>query len=517
MHALIFSYAVLAAINLRLIYTIFTAATTPTRHIPGPFLARFTRLWYFRSVYRGTAEKDNIALHRKYARNGQFYAPVVRLGPNLFSIIEPDKQVYGISSKMRKSAWYEGWKHPSQDRWTMFPDQDIQRHAETRKKFQHLYSLSSLKSYEGYVDDCMRIFQARLRELATEGRYIDMGHWFQCYAFDVIGAITYSKRFGFLDAGRDIDGIIEALDKNMPYSTLVGIYAWLHPYLYKVMEKLPGSGAASRTKLMKFAQQNKAKREAQREAWDLEGKGVEEKEEGQPEDFLEKMLDMKRDQKKGVTDYHCQIMGLSNIIAGSDTTAVSLSSVLYHLIKTPRAMQKLRDEVKSAEEQGRLAPDTVSFAVSQEMPYLQACIKEALRVHPAVGLPLWRVVNQGGAEINGEYMPAGSEVGINAWVVHNDRDIWGADVNEYRPERWLEADAERLKKMEQYYLPFGLGARTCIGRHISYLEMTKLVPQIVRTFDFELQHPNPEWKCLNYWFVKPANFYVRVKMLEKEG
>ena len=174
MHPTIVLYAALVVLLLRVLYSIFLAAISPNRHIPGPLLARFTRLWYFQSVYKGTAEKDNYALHRKYARNGKFFAPVVRLGPNLFSIVESDKQVYGIGSKMRKSTWYEGWKHPSPDRWTLFPDQDIARHNDTRKKFQNLYSLSTMKSYEQYVDDCMLIFQDRLKELTASGKFVDM-------------------------------------------------------------------------------------------------------------------------------------------------------------------------------------------------------------------------------------------------------------------------------------------------------------------------------------------------------
>ena len=287
---------------------------------------------------------------------------------------------------------------------------------------------------------------------------------------------------------------------------------------------------------MAFTQENKSRREAQRQTWDMEGKGVEAKDEDAPEDFLDKLLDMKRDQKKGVNDYHCFIMGLSNIIAGSDTTAVSLSAILYCLLKAPRVMQKLRDEIVTKTRNGECESDRVSFKSSQEMPYLQAVIKEALRMHPAVGLPLWRVVNEGGAEICGEFLPAGSEVGINAYVAHFDRDVWGADVNEFRPERWIEAEKEggdRIKTMEQYYatvrppplphlqyadknLQFGFGSRTCIGRHISYLEMTKLVPQIVRNFDFELQNPDKDWTCNNYWFVKPVDFYVRIKAIEKQ-
>ena len=134
-------------------------------------------------VWTGQAEKHNIALHRKYAKDGQYYAPIIRLGPNLFSVIEPDKQIFGIGSKMPKTAWYEGWKHPSPEKWTLFPDRNIQRHAETRKKFQNIYSMSSLKSYETYVDECIDIFEKRLNEMADHGNAVDMGHWFLCYAF----------------------------------------------------------------------------------------------------------------------------------------------------------------------------------------------------------------------------------------------------------------------------------------------------------------------------------------------
>lgn len=438
----------------RALYAIVSAAISPTRRIPGPFLARFTRLWYFHSVWTGQHEKTNIALHRKYAK-GRFHAPIVRPGPNLFPIIEPDKQVYGIGSKMRKSDWYEGWKHPSPNRWSLFPDRDIQRHSDTRRKFQNVYSLSSLVSYEKYVDECAAIFQDRLKDIATSGDFVDMGHWFTCYAFDVIGDITYSKRFGFLDEGRDVDGIMRALDASMSYSTLVGIYPWLHPYLYQLTQRLPGSGAAGRQRLMEFAGENKVRREAQRGAWDLEGKSVEEKEDGMPEDFLDKLLNMKRDQQKGVTDYHCFIMGLSNLIAGSDTTALSLSAILYYLIKNPQAMQKLREEVAAKTKEGTCEAHRVSFKASQEMPYLQACIKEALRLHPGVGLPLWRTVNEGGVELSGQFLPAGSEVGINAWVTHYDQDIWGNDADEFKPERWLEAEdagGERMKFLEAHFL-----------------------------------------------------------------
>ena len=63
---------------------------------------------------------------------------------------------------------------------------------------------------------------------------------------------------------------------------------------------------------------------------------------------------------------------------------------------------------------------------------------------------------------------------------------------------------------------FGFGARTCLGRHVSMLEISKLIPQLVREFDFELIEPEKGWKTRNAWFVKPTNFRVRVKRRKNE-
>jgi cytochrome P450 len=136
-----------------------------------------------------------------------------------------------------------------------------------------------------------------------------------------------------------------------------------------------------------------------------------------------------------------------------------------------------------------------------------------MRLHAAVGLPLWRVVPDGGTEIAGKYFPAGTVIGLNPWVAHYNEDIFGPDAKEFRPERWLEAEkegGERLKALNGYYLPFGLGSRTCLGRHISELEMSKLIPRLVRDYDFELERPHQAWNHQNYWFVKPTDFTVRV-------
>lgn len=444
---------IFAALSAWLLYCVVAAATSPTRHIPGPFLARFTRLWYFYSVYTGHHEKHAFALHRKYATN-QYYAPIVRLAPNLYSIVEPDKKVYGASSKMKKSAWYAGWQDPSPNRWTLFTDRDIRRHAETRRKFQGIYSLTSVLGYESYVDDCIALFIARMKDATKSGRPLNMARWLRCYAYDVISNITYGRRLGFLDEGHDVHGILKALDASVGFSTLSGIYPELHPYLYPLMQKMQGSGAAGRQHLMGFINSSKTSREAQRKAQDKEG-AIGEGEKDMQKDVLDRMLDLKDDKEKGVTDYHLAVMGIANIVAGADTAAFSLSCILYSLTRNPAAMQKLRTEIAEQIRAGNCDEHHIPFQVTQNMPYMQACIKESLRVESPTRLPLSRTVNEGGLKIGEIVLPAGTDVGVNGWVTHYDRDVWGADVDEFRPERWIEAEeagGEQLRSMEHHYV-----------------------------------------------------------------
>ena len=146
-------------------------------------------------------------------------------------------------------------------------------------------------------------------------------------------------------------------------------------------------------------------------------------------------------------------MCLSNIIAGSDTTAITLSSILYNLLKSPNTLQRLRAELEDYERKGQCGNPNVSFKEAQSMPYLQAVIKEGLRVHPATGLPLWRVVPSEGAEICGYHFKGGDVVGANSWVLHYNEDVWGPDAAIFRPERWLDEPEEKLKAMERAFMP----------------------------------------------------------------
>lgn len=211
------------------------------------------------------------------------------------------------------------------------------------------------------------------------------------------------------------------------------------------------------------------------------------------QDLLSKFVAARESKPDFMTDSLVQSMAVSMAFAGSETTAISLSSIFYYLLRNPGLYDRLRQELDEAAESGAFSDNEtglVTFAEAQKLPYLQAVIQEAFRIHPAAGLPLERIVPPQGAEIAGHYVKGGTIVGCSAWVIHRREEIFGPDVDNFNPERWLpypardhEEESERLKRMNGMMFQFGMGSRTCIGKNISLLEIYKVVPSLLRRFD----------------------------------
>jgi cytochrome P450 len=133
--------------------------------------------------------------------------------------------------------------------------------------------------------------------------------------------------------------------------------------------------------------------------------------------------------------------------AGSDTTAIALRSIFYHLLKTPFVYTAALAEISKLN-----LSNPVTFTEGQSLTYIQACIKEGLRIHPAVGMLLERIVPEGGATFEGVFVPGGTIVGMNPWVIARDKKVYGEDAEDFRPERWIEATPAELKLMERNFL-----------------------------------------------------------------
>jgi cytochrome P450 len=203
-------------------------------------------------------------------------------------------------------------------------------------------------------------------------------------------------------------------------------------------------------------------------------------------DLLSKFLAAQTAHPTFMTPDKVLAMAVSMTFAGSETTAISLSAIFYFLLHHPRCLAKLLSELSLAVTTGTIIDRpsrTVSWSESQRLPYLDACIKEAFRLHPAAGLPLERVVPKEGAIVDGRFVAGGTVVGCSAWVVQRRSEVFGERVDEFVPERWVGVEAGRAAEMNGAMFQFGAGSRTCVGRNISLLEIYKLVPSFLRRFE----------------------------------
>ncbi|KAJ9641627.1 hypothetical protein H2204_002689 [Knufia peltigerae] len=424
-------------LGLWVLFQLFSYLRDPLRDIPGPFTARFSRLWYLKEVASGRFEKTNIALHKKYG-------PIVRIAPHYYSIDDMNaiSTIYGHGTHFVKGKWYIASAPPTNKVPNLFTELDPDVHSAVRRKVASLYSMTSLVAMEPNAVECAQLLIEKFTSLAESGKPINLQVWLQYFAFDTIALITLSKRFGFLDTGEDNGGMIDALHKYLLYLSQVGVIHEWHSTLNWVMSFLPKQGMHY---LGSFMTDQLAEGQRQRP------KGSLEKDQSKStDDFLTKLLRMNALQPDKFTMEDVYSICMTNIGAGSDTTSVSLAGIMYCFMKNPEALEKVRKEIDEAM-QGRGSDEMLSFQEAQKLPYLQACIKEGLRMHPATGLPMVRVVPKGGSTIAGRYFPAKTEVGVNSWVAHANQSIFGPDAEKFRPERWLES-AERTSDMNRYIM-----------------------------------------------------------------
>lgn len=190
--------------------------------------------------------------------------------------------------------------------------------------------------------------------------------------------------------------------------------------------------------------------------------------------------------------------------AGSDTTSIALSNVMYYLIKSPQSLGKLREEVASVQFKNGVAP----YAEVKSLPYLKACLDESLRLSPPVSRGLERKTPPEGMRILGENIPGNVTVSVPTYAAHRNPDIF-PDPEAFRPERWLEDD-ENVKQMRAVFIPFTTGARACIGRNITFIEQQIVVATLVHRYEFAL--PSRDWKleweeAFNLW---PAQMPLKI-------
>lgn len=167
---------------------------------------------------------------------------------------------------------------------------------------------------------------------------------------------------------------------------------------------------------------------------------------------------------------------------------------LLALITNPPAHTALLTEIRSVI---TISP-VISWSDIQSLPYLQAVVSEALRMWPPVAGLGFKTVSPEGDSLNGYFIPGGTEIGQGFHGVGRSKAVWGPDADVFRPERWLRAGGEELRKMKNAVdLHFGHGKYSCLGKGIALMELHKAVFEVrchLRRSALQLHCTNQEIK-----------------------
>lgn len=240
-------------------------------------------------------------------------------------------------------------------------------------------------------------------------------------------------------------------------------------------------------------------------------------------DLTADLIQLHQDRPGEFKQHYLRRMAITNFGAGHETTTSTLISA-FAMLGSHREVQRrvARDVLLHRKEGPASGSDSDRLShddAARGLQLTQASIREAQRLHPVIGMALPRRVPRGGMAVHGLVIPPGTTVGCNPVSLHRSRDIFGYDADLFRPERWLgddneEGEGTRLRAMERYNLIWGGGARTCPGRNLAEMLVSKIVPALVANFEVEVTVP-PEEETPYYFMAMLTG--VRARFIPREA
>ncbi|KAF8633143.1 hypothetical protein AX17_004644 [Amanita inopinata Kibby_2008] len=499
------------------------------RSYPGPFLAKFSDIWLHFVSRTGHRSEYVHELHQKYG-------PIVRIAPNHVSIADPDalNVIYGHGNGALKSNFYDAFVSITRG---VFNTRDRAEHTRKRKIVAHVFSQKNVLQFEPhlqrYVTQLIQQWD-RLYESACKGHsgndgeggwhgrdghlWLDLLPWANYLAFDIIGDLAFGAPFGMIEAARDIavvpkshknqTAVMNSYGKGAAASEVVGIPAVktingrgdfsmsmgvLPPWWRPIVKHIPGYRAGSEDvkTLAGIAIMAVAKRL------------------GTPTDrvdLLSKLQSARDAEGKPLPREELTAEALTLLIAGSDTTSNSTCAIIYHLANNPQVQDKLQKELDE-----QLGTEDILVATVEQvkrLPYLDTCINEALRIHSTSAQGLPRVVPEGGLTVLDQFFPQGTILSVPSYTIHRDTNVWGEDVEAFRPERWFERDANAIQKT---FNPFSIGPRACVGRNLAFMELQIIIASLLRRYHFVLESAGQTLETREGFLRKPLACRVGIK------
>ncbi|KAK0482061.1 cytochrome P450 monooxygenase [Armillaria luteobubalina] len=457
------------------------------RRYPGPFLAKVSYIWL---VWTGCTLRRSQILHEMHRK----YGPIVRISPAelSFSGSVAFSSIYSRGSGVAKSSFYDAFATiglPS-----IFATRQKIEHGQKRRMMYHFFTPKTVSEFAPRmtcaVDLLLAEWDARFANPSNSqnSEYI----WFDCLpwcaflAFDSMSNFIFGKSLGMVAMAQDTIAIPQdsriALEYEIPdqtmeislmkitgsretYNYFVGILpTWWKPLGHALLRG-PVKNGILVAKTVAYLLSQRLSLGTQGDTMDLVSR------------FLQRQELQTSEQEPLIAEM------LTILVAGSDTTRNSLAAAIYYISRSPEIQAKLQAELDAHIHKN----SSISLGDVQQLPYLDACINETLRMYSAVPGGLPRVVPEGGMSISGNDVVAGTTVGVHIYSLHHDPTVWGYDADTFNPDRWLAIDTEVVR---QAFKPFSDGPAACIGKNLAMVQLRIVLASIFKRFEVIFQDPD---------------------------
>ncbi|KAJ5691997.1 hypothetical protein N7462_001420 [Penicillium macrosclerotiorum] len=448
---------------------------SPLRRVPGPTSFALTGARLSFEDYRGTRTRKIFSLHQKYG-------PVVRVGPNeiSFNSLSSLRAIYGAGSGFERTEFYKMFE--AYGRKNLFSFSSVKEHGDRKKLFAHAYAKSVMLKGENaaMVERKAKLYTDLLGDEDSVNEIFASLHY---YSLDNITEFLYG-RFGKTSclegSQQDRELIIDIVDtarrKLSWYSVhFPGFTKWLysrsgalsciaqHFYPMKKPTTYTGIRLHAAKACQAFAQ-------------------VPESEKLEETSLIAKLWRHHHSQKEnGMDDLDIASECADHLLAGIDTTSDTLMFLIWSLSRPPHStfQDRLVEEVQKLSEK-QLDADGIPMALEcDKLPYLDAVIKEALRLYAPLPGSEPRSLSKA-VTIDGFLIPPHTTVSIAPYTLHRNPEIFKDPLN-FNPDRWLEFSEESME-MKKWFWAFSSGGRMCIGMHLAMTEMTTLVAAVYRKY-----------------------------------
>ena len=448
------------------IYRLFL---NPLNKFPGPYWVRLGNVAWSAHLTKFDSYYKLKALHDQHG-------DIVRIGSHDLSIIDPEgmEVSFGLKAKAAKSPWYEG-DYPLS---SMHTTRSKALHDKRRRVWAPAFSDKALREYGTQLDYFNDKVLARIREF--KGGAVNVTKWFNLYSFDVMGRLAFGKDYGMLDSGEKHWALQLLSDGMAPLG--LNFPTWL----FRMLTSVPFLSAGYH-KFVKFC--------TEETVWRVQNDGKKGVAGGM--DIMGWLLKAYKDVPHPEQDPMLHADARLIIVAGSDTTAATLTFLFYHLAQEPAIVEQIREELRPLTAQGEWHDKDIHNAAT-----LNGAINEALRLHPPVPSGVQRTTPKEGMYIGETFIPGNTSYWMPQYVMGRGKSLPAPSQGDPRnqktnslppdersypsptlflPTRW--SSQPDLIKHKDAFAPFSTGPFGCIGKQLAYMQIRTLTARILLEFD----------------------------------